>query len=316
MNDPGLFLIYDLAVPALSVILLGFALFVGLSNRRQPSILVECFIMALVGVRIVQVLVANYDWDAYWTLISGLAFISARYIAEVGPPWAPYSWTAYIWTPFTYAILHWDGVHLFGNGIALFIFGRTVAWRLGRKGFLWLFFLASAAGAAFEMAFDFFSTVPMIGASAGAVGVMGATFRFVPRAEDRLKALFWPDKKLRQLPLLGIRDVLSESRSLVYVVTCFVIYPLGLIAYFLGTSGNVAVMGHLGGFVFGFFSFPYFDRHRPIPKLEQNGETDIEVVLESVAMRLLRALAILMMIVGIIAGIVGYYLQALIVWQG
>jgi len=314
MNDPGLFLIYDLAVPALSVILLGFALFVGVSNRRRPSILVDCFIMALVGVRIVQVLVANYDLDTYWALITGFGFIPARFIAEVGPPWAPYSWTAHFWTPFTHAVLHADGVHLFGNGIGLFIFGRAVAWRLGGKGFLLLFFLAAAVGAAFHMAFEFYSVVPLIGASAGAMGLMGATFRFVPRAEDRLKALFWPDKKLRQIPLLGIRDVLSDSRSRFYVVICFVIYPVGLIAYFLGTSGNVAVMGHLGGFVFGFFGVSYFDRHLPVSKPEQTGKTNTEAMPESLPMRLLRALAVLMMVVGIFIGFVGYYLQLLVDW--
>ena len=300
----------DLAVPAWSVFLLGIALIVGLSNMRRPSILVELFIMALVGAHIVQILVATYQSENYLNFVLRFGFIPARYVAEYGQPWAPGGWSAYLWTPFSYAFLHQDGLHLFSNGLALFIFGRTVAWRLGGLGFLLIFAVASAAGAATYMIFNWGGTTPLIGASAGAFGVLGATFRFVPRASDRLKALFWPDEKLQQLPLAGIWELVTEGRSLVYILLCFIIYPLGLIALLAGTSGNVAVTAHVGGFVFGLFGIGYFDRRRPAFRPERPDETEAGTKTESSWLKVLRVIAVVMMVVGIILGAVGYYLQA------
>jgi len=301
---------FDLTFPAWSVFLLGMALIVGLSNKRRASILVELFIMALVGAHIVQILIATYQPEYNWDFILRFGFIPVRYVAEYEQPWAPGGWPAYLWTPFTYAFLHGDGSHLFSNGLALFIFGRTVAWRLGGLGFLSIFAVASAAGAVIYMIFNWGSTTPLIGASAGAFGVLGATFRFVPKADDRLKALFWPDEKLRQLPLAGIWELVTERRSLVYILLCFIIYPLGLIALLAGTSGNVAVMAHVGGFAFGVFGIGYFDRRRPVFQPARPDETEADTKTESPRLKLLRVTAVIMMVVGIILGIVRYYLQA------
>ncbi len=300
----------DYALSAWSVFLLGIALIVGLSNKRRASILVDLFILALVGAHIAQILVATYQPQYYRNFILLFAFIPMRYVAEYGQPWAPGGWSAYSWTPFTYALLHGDGSHLFGNGLALFIFGRTVAWRIGGLGFLLIFAGASAVGAVTYLIFNWGSTTPLIGASAGAFGVLGATFRFVPNADDRLRALFWPDEKMQQLPLSGIWELVTERRSLIYTVLCFIIYPLGLIALLAGTSGNVAVTAHVGGFAFGVFAIGYLDRRRPIFQHTGPDETEADTKTESLGLKLLRVIAIIMMVVGVIMGVVGYYLRA------
>lgn len=112
MPDSDLFLLYDLAIPALSLILLGIALLVGGSNHRRPSMFVALILMVLVAVRILEVLVSNADMDVYWDMVMSFGFVSARYLPDVGPPWGIAGWLAYLWTPFTYGLLHADGFHL------------------------------------------------------------------------------------------------------------------------------------------------------------------------------------------------------------
>lgn len=301
---------FDLAIPAWSAFLLGIALVVALSNRRHPSIFVDLFILALVGAHAVQILIVNYMPELYRSYVLLFAFVPARHIADITQGWAPGGWLAYLWTPFTYALLHLNGPHIFGNGLGLFVFGRTVAWRIGGLGFLSLFAVACAAGAIIHLVFNWGSPVPLIGASAGAFGILGATFRFVPGSDDRLKALFWPDARLRQLPLASLREMVTEGRSLVYILICFIIYPLGLISLLAGTTGNTAVMAHVGGFACGVLGIGYFDRRRregqPQPPFDAEGERETETK----GLKLLRIFAVFMMIVGIILGVLGYYVPA------
>lgn len=310
--DPQFLLTSNLAISALSVFLLGIALFVGLSNKRQPSIFVDLFIMALVGVDLALLLLWIYRPDIYVELLLSFAYIPMRYIAENEPPWAPGGPLAYLWSPFSSALIHENGLHLFSNGIALFIFGRTVAWRLGGMRFLLLFAASSVAGDIAHTVFYWGSVVPMIGASAGAYGVMGATYRFVPKSDDRLKALFWPDEKLRYLPITAISELVTDRRSLTYALLCFLIFPLGLTALAAGISGNVAVIAHVGGFAFGVFGIRYFDRSGALPEPERSVETIFAKKPEPLSLKLLRILAILMMGVGILAGIAGYWVPALL----
>ena len=302
-------LISEFALPAWALVGLGIAIIIGLSEKRRASIFVDLFILALVGIHLAQILIAIYRPEQYTEFILRFAFISTRYVAEHSQPWAPGGVLAYLWTPFTYALLHSNGPHLLGNSMALFVFGRAVAWRIGGFGFLLLFAAASAVGAIAHLIFYWGDTTPLIGASAGVFGVLGATFRFVPKSNDRLKALFWPDENLRQLPLAGIGEMVRERRSLVYILICIIIFPLGLTALLAGTAGSVAVMAHVGGFAFGVFGFGYFDRRRLVFQPAGSDETKVDEKQESLGLRLLRIIAVIMMILGIFLGVVFYYLQ-------
>ncbi len=297
-----------LDVFAISVFLLGFSLAISLASKRRPSIFAELLIFVLVGCHLAQILVATYLPKDYLSWLLTFAFVPAREIGTSAQPWSPGSWLRYLWTPFTYALLHADALHLFFNGVGLFIFGRTVAWRLGVRGFVALFFLSAAAGALAHNVIYWADPVPLTGASAGVFGLMGATFRFVPAAEDRLKALFWPEIGLRQLPIVGLFEMLTDRRSLTYILSCFIIFPLGLTALLVGASGGVSVMAHLGGFAVGLLGARYCDWHDPDFQSVQRVETAGGEKSESVGMKLLRMLAIVMVVVGIIMGILEYYL--------
>ena len=297
--------------PAVAIILLSIALVVGLSEKRRASIFLGLFILALVCTHILQIFIFTQQQQLYRHFISLFAFIPMRYVAEPVPQWAPGGWPAYLWTPFTYSLLHFNGTHLFNNCLALFIFGRTVAWRVGMVGFVSLFFLAGAAGAFLHLIGNWGSNVPLMGASAGAFGILGATFRFVPKADDRLKALFWPDETIRHLPLSSFGELFSERRSLVYILVCITIYPLGVIALLAGTSGNVAVLAHVGGFVLGLLGIGYFDRRKSDVQSSFLDEIGGAKQSQSLGMKLLRFIAFVMMIVGLILGVLTYYLPFL-----
>ena len=89
----------------------------------------------------------------------------------------------------------------------------------------------------------------------------------------------------------------------------------GLLALLAGTSGNVAVTAHIGGFAFGVFGIGYFDRLRPAFQPELPDETEADTKTVSPALKLLRIIAIIMMVVGIILGAAGYYLQTFLALQ-
>ncbi|MDJ1015877.1 MAG: rhomboid family intramembrane serine protease [Paracoccaceae bacterium] len=293
----------DYAILALSAVLLGIALVVGLSNKRRPSLHVEVFVFLLVGAYLLQILMPYYVREEF---ALRFGFIPARYVAEYTPPWAPGGWPAYLWSPFTHAFLHHDGVHLFGNGLVLFIFGRAVAWRLGGRGFLLVFFLSAAIGAIVHGLYYWGDPTPLIGASGGVFGVVGATFRFVPLAEDQLKALFWPGTELRAMELAEVRELLTTWRYLKYVLLCFIAFPLGLIAFIVGASGDVAVLAHIGGFAAGFFGIRQIERRRPVIAFGPQPEPASGP--EPFGLRVLRVLAILMLLAGVALGALEYYI--------
>ena len=283
------------------------AITIGLMKNRRASLTVGFLIVALVAAHILR-LMSLSDPGFHDQLIGLYAFIPSRYAPWSFYDWAPGGLLAGIWSPFTYIFLHGDGSHLFGNCVALFVFGRCVAWRIGTWRFLLLFASAGAAGAFVHLIFSWQDPTPLIGASASGFGVMAATFRFVPRTQDRLKALFWPDETVRDAPLASLREILSERRSLVYIFICLIIYPLGLLALIYGAAGNVAVTGHFGGFAVGLFAFAVFDRKRP----EAPGGVTTEEIseakqVESWGLRLLRIGFILLIIVGVAGGLSYYF---------
>src|SRR3954451_15153293 len=91
----------------------------------------------------------------------------------------------YIWQLLTFQFLHMDILHLAGNLITLFFFGRAVEEALGKSSFLKLYLLTGVAGGLFEMAGRFFLVDHLglspshfagqvLGASAGVYGIIAA----------------------------------------------------------------------------------------------------------------------------------------------
>ena len=287
---------------------LAVAIIIGLLKNRRASVAVGLLIVALVAAHVFRVLSLSDPWF-HDQFIGLFAFNPLRYALPSDYGWAPEGLPAALWSPFTYTFLHFDGSHLFGNAVALFVFGRSVAWRLGTWRFLMLFAVAGAAGALVYLIFSWGEPTLLVGASAGCFGILAATFRFVPRTDDRLKALFWPDEKVRNVPLASPIEILMERRSLVYIFICLLVYPLGLLALIYGTLGNVAFTAHLGGFAMGLFSIGFFDRKRQeLPPGTADSKPSEAKQAEHLGLKLLRIGFIILIVFGIIGGL-SYYLS-------
>jgi membrane associated rhomboid family serine protease len=295
------------SMPAWGLFVLAVAIIIGLMKNRRASVAVGLLIVALVAAHVFRIQSLSSPWF-HRQFIGLFAFIPLRYTLGFIYDLAPEGLPAALWSPFTYTFLHLDGSHLLGNSVALFVFGRSVAWRVGIWRFLMLFAVAGAAGAFVYLIFSWGDPTPLVGASASGFGIMAATFRFVPRTEDRLKALFWPDEKVRNVPLASPTEILMERRSLVYISICLFVYPLGLMALIYGTLGNVAFTAHIGGFALGLFGFGMFDRKRQeLSPSAADGEPNGAKQAESLGLKLLRIGFIILIFFGIMGGL-SYYL--------
>lgn len=198
------------------------------------------------------------EYDDIWTLVN-LAFIPGCYggqdafcLAREG--WAP------VLSPLTHAFLHGDWMHFGANAIWFLAFGTPVARRLGTGRFVAFMVLGALAGAAFFFVWNPALVVPMIGASGIVSALMGGACRFALGAAGRPVSLDAPSA-----PLLTIRRSLSDRTVLFFIIFFFVTnVALGSgAAALMGEEGAVAWEAHLGGFLFGFLCFAFFDpRHQ------------------------------------------------------
>lgn len=142
----------------------------------------------------------------------------------------------------SYIFLHAGLAHLAVNGIWLLPFGTVVARRFGAPLFYIFFLLCGAAGAGVHLAFNWGSTLPVIGASGAISGLMGAAFRLMrPTGEA-------PDTSLvpALAPLFSRRIV---TWSAVWV-------GINVIAGMTGLGADtevrlIAWQVHLGGYLAG-----------------------------------------------------------------
>jgi membrane associated rhomboid family serine protease len=229
------------------------------SGEREPVFNAPTAVIVLIAALIVAH--AIRDWLPYQDnalMIALLAFIPAR-LTEMGAT-MPGGITAGYTSMLTHAFLHADWLHLTLNSVWLLVFGTLMARRCGALGFLALFAASSIAGA-----FGFFlvnsdQTIPMIGASGGVSGLMGGAFRVIFSAMNA-GAMQVLREHPTAVPRMPLQVALFDRRTLLGVgiwLAVNFIFGLGL-GDFL-QSGEVAWEAHVGGFLFGFLFFRWFDR--------------------------------------------------------
>ena len=154
----------------------------------------------------------------------------------------PFSLSGKILPLFTSMFLHGGWVHLIGNMWVLWVFGDNVEDRLGHWRFLGFYLWSGVAAGLLHIVTNIHSAVPTIGASGAIAGVMGAYFRFFPRA--RVETLippffFGPYFELPAVLFLGFWFLLQFYNG-----------ALSLASRNQG-FGGVAWWAHVGGFLFG-----------------------------------------------------------------
>ena len=141
-----------------------------------------------------------------------------------------------VWTFFSHQFLHGDIMHLLGNMFFLIICGFAVEAAIGHWRFL-LFYLLSGLAAGFaQVASDWNSTTPLVGASGAISGVMAmylAVFRL-----KKIEFFYW------------FFFFVGYFRAPALLILPFYIGK-EVYSYHSDSESNVAFMAHAGGFVAG-----------------------------------------------------------------
>lgn len=136
---------------------------------------------------------------------------------------------------------HGGWLHLLGNMLYLYIFGKNVEDTLGEWLYLFFYFFCGAAASLAHIVLSPWSPLPLVGASGAIAGLLGAYLILYPGA--RVRVFFW---------FLHIVRVFRPRAALVlgawFVLQVFQGYT-SLSAETAG--GGVAYAAHVGGFVTG-----------------------------------------------------------------
>jgi membrane associated rhomboid family serine protease len=136
----------------------------------------------------------------------------------------------------TSMFLHSGFLHIAGNMLFLWIFGDNVEDFLGHIPYLFFYLFCGLGAGLAHVFFNLYSRVPALGASGAISGVMGAYILLFPRA--RILTLVF----VFLLPIPAV-FVLGE-----WFLGQFL---LGISTLGGGSTGGVAVMAHVGGFLLG-----------------------------------------------------------------
>jgi membrane associated rhomboid family serine protease len=143
-----------------------------------------------------------------------------------------------VFTIFSSMFLHGGFLHVAGNMLYLWIFGKNVEDNLGHARFSLFYLLSGVAAALTQVLTAPDSEVPMIGASGAVSGVLGAYLILFPHARVQTLVIFgffWRVVSIPALLVLGFWIVLQILN--------------GFGAF--GEAGSVAWFAHIGGFFAG-----------------------------------------------------------------
>jgi membrane associated rhomboid family serine protease len=142
----------------------------------------------------------------------------------------------------TSMFLHGGWMHIIGNMIFLWAFGKSLEDAMGHSKFLAFYLICGVAAGAAHVALNAYTTLPTVGASGAIAGVMGAYLVKFPRA------------KIHTLVFIIIFFTIADIPAAFILVYWFITQlfrEYGSIAQTQVGSGGVAYAAHIGGFVTG-----------------------------------------------------------------
>ena len=139
-------------------------------------------------------------------------------------------------------------MHIGGNMLYLWIFGDNVEDSMGRFRFAVFYLACGAIAALTQFAIDPESRIPMVGASGGIAGILGAYLILHPKAVIRTFLLFLIFIRFINLPAWVVLGVWIGGQ--------FLAVPAALDS----NGAGVAYFAHIGGFLAGMSLVPFFKR--------------------------------------------------------
>ena len=142
----------------------------------------------------------------------------------------------------TSQFLHGGWLHIIGNMIFLWAFGRSLEDAMGSVKFLLFYLACGVAAGLMQVFFHAGSHVPTVGASGAIAGVMGAYLIRFPRA------------RILTLVFLFVFITRVEVPALFFLPYWFltqVFNGVGSVEYTPLTDGGTAWWAHIGGFIAG-----------------------------------------------------------------
>jgi membrane associated rhomboid family serine protease len=153
-------------------------------------------------------------------------------------------------TPVTSMFLHGSWAHIIGNMLFLWVFGNNVEDSMGRLRFVVFYVGAGLLAALAQVVVEPGSAVPMVGASGAIAGVMGGYLVLYPRVRVNMLFIFIIFFKVIPLPAWAV---------LIWWGAVQVLTALPALMNGGASSGGVAVMAHIGGFVAGMLLIKLFE---------------------------------------------------------
>jgi len=206
------------------------------SRRTRRFAIVTVLIIAVNAYVFFQELLGGPRFVTHW------AAVPAHIVA--GRAWI---------TVFTAMFMHGSWLHIIGNMVYFWAFGPEIEDAMGRFRYLVFYLLGGVIAMFAQIAGNPASRVPCIGASGAIAAVMGAFLVIYPR--DRIRSVL--------IILIFIRITYIPALLLIGFWFLIQLFDAGTVASV--SSGGVAYLAHVGGFLFGAITARLWIRRRPAP---------------------------------------------------
>jgi len=146
------------------------------------------------------------------------------------------------WQFITYAFLHANFWHIFGNMFFLYLFGNNVNDKLGHAGFLGFYLAGAAFSGIGHAALHFQSAIPTLGASGAVAAVTGAYLALFP--QTLITVIYWfffigtievPALYFIAFKLILIDNVIARTSP-------YIAYDAHLAGYTFGIAATIAIL--------------------------------------------------------------------------
>jgi membrane associated rhomboid family serine protease len=155
-------------------------------------------------------------------------------------------------TLLTSMFMHASWMHIIGNMIYLWAFGREIEDAMGGVRFLFFYLAGGLVAMLAQILGDPSSRIPALGASGAIAAVMGAFIVTYPR--DRIRTLLFI--------FIFIRITFIPAAILIGFWFLTQLFNFGMVTQV--KTGGVAYLAHIGGFLFGVVTAKLFEDPRRI----------------------------------------------------